>query len=67
MMMKAVKQLFAEPVSSEAARRKKLRSRLAFDAPVPEAGGVKPKAIFHSLRSNASSRKTLSFRSHRHS
>jgi hypothetical protein len=47
---------------------KKLRSRLAFDALVPEAGGVTLKAeFFHSLRTNASSHKTLSFRSHRHS
>jgi hypothetical protein len=67
-MVKTVKQLFAQQGSWEAARVKKLRSRLAFDALVPEAGGVTLKAeFFHSLRTNASSHKTLSFRSHRHS
>jgi hypothetical protein len=46
-MMKTVKQLFAQQVSS--ARLKKLRSRLAFDALVPQAGCVSLKAeFFHS-------------------
>jgi Acetyltransferase (GNAT) domain len=67
-MMKTVKQLFAQQGSWEAARVKKLRSRLAFDALVPWAGCVTRKAeFFHSLRTNASSHKTSSFRSHRHS